>query len=96
MARNMNRETLEQKIAKTEKAISRKREQYDRLTAELEDLHKKKKAILNEEILKAVFLLRNFPHCWMNDIRNGKSRGQNRRCMMHTWKASVHWMKSLT
>ena len=55
MARNMNRETLEQKIAKTEKAISRKREQYDRLTAELEDLHKKKKAILNEEILKAVF-----------------------------------------
>ena len=31
MARNMNRETLEQKIAKIEKAISRKREQYDRL-----------------------------------------------------------------
>ena len=26
----MNRETLEQKIAKTEKAISRNREQYDR------------------------------------------------------------------
>ncbi len=54
MARNMNRETLEQKIAKTEKAISRNREQYDRLTAELEDLHKKKKAILNEEILKVI------------------------------------------
>ena len=34
MARNMNRETLEEKIAKTEKAISRNREQYDRLTAE--------------------------------------------------------------
>ena len=46
MARNMNRETLEQKIAKAEKAISRNREQYDRLTAELEDLHKKKKAIM--------------------------------------------------
>ena len=30
MARNMNRETLEQKIAKAEKAISRNREQYDR------------------------------------------------------------------
>lgn len=28
MARNMNKETLEQKIAKTEKAISRNREQY--------------------------------------------------------------------
>lgn len=27
MARNMNKETLEQKIAKTEKAISRNREQ---------------------------------------------------------------------
>lgn len=26
----------------------------------------------------------------------GKSRGQNRRCMMYTWKVSVHWMKSLT
>lgn len=54
MARNMNRKTIEQKIAKTERAISRNREQYDRLTAELEDLHKKKKAILNEEILKAI------------------------------------------
>ena len=54
MARNMSRETLEQKIAKTEKAISRNREQYDRLTAELEDLHEKKKAIQNEEILKAI------------------------------------------
>ena len=54
MARNMSRETLEQKIAKTEKAISRNREQYDRLTAELEDLHKKKKAIQNEEIIKAI------------------------------------------
>ena len=34
MARNMNREPLEQKIAKTENAISRNREQYDRLTVE--------------------------------------------------------------
>ena len=34
MTRNMNRETLEQKIAKTENAISRNREQYDRLTVE--------------------------------------------------------------
>lgn len=54
MARNINKETLEQKIEKTEKAISRNREQYDRLMAELEDLHKKKKAIQNEEILKAI------------------------------------------
>ena len=54
MARNMNRETLDPKIANTEKAISRNREEDDRLTAELEDMHKKKKAILNEEILKAI------------------------------------------
>ena len=54
MARNISKESLEQKIAKTEKAISKNREQYDRLTEELEDLHKKKKAILNEEILKAI------------------------------------------
>lgn len=40
---SMNRETLEQKIAKTGKSISRNREQHDRLTAELEELHKKKK-----------------------------------------------------
>lgn len=54
MARNINKDTIEQKIEKTEKAISRNREQYDRLTAELEDLHNKKKAIQNEEILKAI------------------------------------------
>ena len=25
-----------------------------------------------------------------------KIKRQNRRCMMYTWKVSVHWMKSLT
>ena len=54
MARNISKESLEQKIAKTEKAISRNREQYDRLTAALEELHKKQKAIQNEELLKAI------------------------------------------
>ena len=54
MARNISKESLEQKIAKTEKAISKNREQYDRLTAELEELHKKQKAIQNEELLKAI------------------------------------------
>ena len=38
MARNANKEIIEQKIERTEKAISRNREQYDRLTAELEEL----------------------------------------------------------
>ena len=35
-----SKESLEQKIAKIEKAISKNREQYDRLTAEMDELHK--------------------------------------------------------
>ena len=44
-------ETLDEKIEKTEQAISRNREQYDRLTAELDKLLEKKKAIQTEELL---------------------------------------------
>ncbi|NCB92931.1 MAG: hypothetical protein EOM40_10300 [Clostridia bacterium] len=54
MARNISKEGLEQKIEKVEKAISRNREQYGRLTAELEELHKKQKALQSEEVLKAI------------------------------------------
>lgn len=54
MARNVSKEGLEQKIEKVEKAISRNREQYNRLTAELEELHKKQKALQSEELLKAI------------------------------------------
>ena len=54
MARNITRESLDQKIEKVEKAISKNREQYERLTAELEVLHKKRKAIQSEELLKAI------------------------------------------
>lgn len=54
MARNISKESLEQKIEKVEKAISRNREQYERLTAELEELHQKQKAIQSEELLKAI------------------------------------------
>lgn len=54
MARNISKESLEEKIEKLEKAISKNREQYDRLTAELEELHKKQKALQNEELLKAI------------------------------------------
>ena len=34
MARNISKESLTQKIEKVEKAISRNREQYDKLTVE--------------------------------------------------------------
>ena len=54
MARNISKESSEQKIEKIEKAISKNREQYDRLTAELEELHKKQKALQSEELLKAI------------------------------------------
>ena len=54
MARTANKEALGQKIEKVEKAISRNRAQYDKLTAELEELHKKQKAMQTEELLKAL------------------------------------------
>ena len=54
MARTANKEALGQKIEKVEKAISRNRAQYDKLTAELEELHKKQKAIQTEELLNAL------------------------------------------
>ena len=48
MARNISKESLTQKIEKVEKAISRNREQYEKLTAELEELHQKQKAIQSQ------------------------------------------------
>lgn len=54
MGRNASKDILEQKILKVQAAISKNREQYDRLTAELEELHKKQKAMRNEELLKAI------------------------------------------
>ena len=54
MARNVSKDLLEQKIVKVQNAIRKNREQYDKLTAELEELHKKQKAIRNEELLKAI------------------------------------------
>ena len=54
MGRCVSKEVLEQKIEKIEKAISKNRSQYDKLTAELEDLHEKQKAIRSREILEAI------------------------------------------
>lgn len=52
MIRNFNKGRLEKKIAKIELAISRNREKYERLTAELDALHQK--AIRSEEMLDAI------------------------------------------
>lgn len=59
--RRSGMETLDEKIEKTEQAISRTREQYDRLTAELDKLLEKKKAIQTEELMKAIA---NSPHSY--------------------------------
>lgn len=42
------------KDSKNRKSNQQNREQYDRLTVELEELHKKQKAIQNEELLKVI------------------------------------------
>ena len=54
MARTISKEGLEQKMEKVQIAIARNREQYDKLTAELEELHQKQKAIQSKELLKAI------------------------------------------
>lgn len=54
MARTISKESLEKKIEKVQMAIAKNREEYDKLTAELEDLHQKQKAIQYEELLKAI------------------------------------------
>ena len=59
MVRNMNRETLEQKIAKIEKAISRKREQYDRLIERnWKSCIKRKKRVPNGPYPERIYLNR--------------------------------------
>lgn len=52
--RSSGMDALKQREEKLEKAISRNRERYDRLTAELEEIHKKEKTIQNEVLLKAI------------------------------------------
>ena len=54
MARTISKDTLEQKISKLETAISKNRQQYDRLTKELKELLDKQKAIQSEELMKAI------------------------------------------
>ena len=54
MGRRINTEKLEQKIEKGENAIGRNREQYDMLTAKLEELHNQQRQLRCEELMKAV------------------------------------------
>ena len=54
MERTINKDTLELKIGKLEKAISRNRQQYDQLMKELKELLDKQKAMQSEELMKAI------------------------------------------
>ena len=54
MGRRINTEKLEQKIEKVENAIGRNREQYDMLTAKLEELHNQQRQLQCEELLKVL------------------------------------------
>lgn len=54
MARTVNKAALEEKIRKLEGAIRKNREQYDRLTVDLDELLAKRRAIQSEELMKAI------------------------------------------
>ena len=54
MARTVNKAALEEKIRKLEGAIRKNREQYDRSTADLDELLAKRRAIQSEELMKAI------------------------------------------
>ena len=73
MARSANKDTLALKIKKTEQAISKNREQYERLTAELEELHQKQRAVQSEELLKAMAASNRSYEEIIDFIRGGKA-----------------------
>ena len=54
MARTANKAALEEKIRKLEELIRKNREQYDRLTADIDELLAKRRAIQSEELMKAI------------------------------------------
>ena len=54
MPRTASKDTLETKIAKIEASLAKNREQYEKLTAELEELKNKQNALKNDELLKAI------------------------------------------
>lgn len=54
MGRRINTAKLERKIEAVENAIGRNREQYDRLTAKLEELHNQQRQLRCEELMRAV------------------------------------------
>lgn len=88
MARTISKEGLEQKMEKVQIAIARNREQYDKLTAELEELHQKQKAIQSEELLKAIAeSARSYEE--ILEFIQGKDEGLKRRHKKFTRKLAL-------
>ena len=74
MGRKISAATLEQKIEIIENAIGRNREQYDRLTAKLEELHDQQRQLQCEELMKAVESSSRSYEDIMRYIRGGSKR----------------------
>ena len=53
MARTVNKDALNDKITKLEKAISKNRQQYEKMTAEMKRLLDMRKSIQSDELFKA-------------------------------------------
>ena len=52
MARTVNKDALNDKITKLEKAISKNRQQYEKMTAEMKRLLDMRKSIQSDELFK--------------------------------------------
>ena len=74
MGRRISTVKLEQKIEAVENAIGRNREQYDRLTAKLEELHDQQRHLRCEELMKAVESSSRSYEDIMRYIRGGSKR----------------------
>jgi len=53
MARTVNKDALNDKITKLEKAINKNRQQYEKMTAEMKRLLDMRKSIQSDELFKA-------------------------------------------
>ena len=53
MARTVNKDALNDKIAKLEKVINKNRQQYEKMTAEMKRLLDMRKSIQSDELFKA-------------------------------------------
>ncbi|MBP3817137.1 MAG: hypothetical protein J6H31_02445 [Butyrivibrio sp.] len=53
MARTVNKDALNDKIAKLEKVINKNRQQYEKMTAEMKRLLDMRKSIQGDELFKA-------------------------------------------